>query len=147
MKHVIITSYNEPKATVRAVNTFLRQLGKDDKITVVDPFPDVERFISKEIKDKRVDFFLDPGEGKAYALNLLFQDFGTGNEKDLWILSDGDVHVSDNAVKEITNAFKDKKVGCVTGKPVALHEKRSLYEYWSWVAFAGIDKARERLSR
>jgi len=147
MMHVIITSYNEPKSTVRAVQTFLNQLGKDDKITVVDPFEEAEKYIMNEIKDKRVDFFLDPGEGKAYALNLLFQDFGSGKKDDLWILSDGDVYVSDNAIKEITSAFKDKKIGCVTGKPVALDEKKSIYEYWSWVAFAGVDKARKRLSQ
>ena len=39
MIDVIITSYNEPKATLRAVNVFLKQKQvKDFRITVVDPF-------------------------------------------------------------------------------------------------------------
>ena len=146
MIHAIITSYNEPKATLRAVKTILGQLGKKDKITIVDPFPEVEEILMKEIKDKRVDFFLDPGEGKSYALNLLFQERGTGKTEDIWVLTDGDVYVSDNAIKEIKKAFKDKKVGCVTGHPVALNKNGSKFEYWSYVAFNGIDKTRKRLS-
>ena len=75
MIDIIITSYNEPKATLRAVNTFLNQeIKKDFRITVVDPFPEVEEFLKKNIKDKRFNFFLDPGEGKSYALNILFQE-------------------------------------------------------------------------
>ena len=41
----------------------------------------------------------------------------------------------------------DKKIGVATGRPVALHRKRSMTEWWSWVAFAGVHKARLRLSK
>ncbi|MDP2672669.1 MAG: glycosyltransferase, partial [Nanoarchaeota archaeon] len=75
MIDVIITSYNEPKATLRAVKIFLEQLPKKNaRIIVADPFPIVEKFLKKNIKDKRFVFFLDPGEGKSYALNLIFQE-------------------------------------------------------------------------
>jgi len=171
MIHAIVTSYKEPKATVRAVKILLSQLGKADKLTVVDPFPEVEEYLMAKVKDERVDFFLDPGEGKGYALNLLFQERGTGKENDIWVLTDGDVFVSDNAVKAIKDGFKDKKtlqknskfskrslkesniqtshnkIGCVTGRPVALGKGDSKFEYWSWVAFQGIDKTRTRLSK
>src|SRR3989338_978644 len=120
MIHIIITSYNEPKATARAVNAFLNQKIKDNfEIIVVDPFPEVEEYIKKNIKNKNVKFFLDPGEGKSYALNILFQEYA-GNENDIFILTDGDVYVSNNTVKEILKKFEDKEVGCVTGKPVSL---------------------------
>jgi cellulose synthase/poly-beta-1,6-N-acetylglucosamine synthase-like glycosyltransferase len=145
--HAIVTSYKEPKATVRAVKILLSQLGKSDKLTVVDPFPEVEEYLFKEIKDKRVDFFLDPGEGKGYALNLLFQERGTGKKDDVWVLTDGDVYVKDNAIEEIKKGFKDKKIGCVTCRPIALDKDKSKFEYWSWVAFQGIDKTRTRLSK
>ena len=74
MIHIIVTSFNEPKATLRAVKTFLAQDTEEKfNIIVVDPFPEVEEFMKKNTNDKRVSFFLDPGEGKAYALNLLFE--------------------------------------------------------------------------
>jgi len=47
------------------------------EIIVVDPFPDVEQFIRTEIKDNRLKFFLDPGEGQSYALTLLFGEYGS----------------------------------------------------------------------
>ena len=64
MIDIIITSYNEPKSTLRAVNAFLNQnIEGDFRIIVCDPFPEVKTFFKENIKDKRVGFFLDPGEG------------------------------------------------------------------------------------
>jgi len=147
MIDIIIASYKEPKATLRAVNVFLKQkMKKDLRITVVDPFPEVEEFLRKKIKDKRFNFFLDPGEGKSYALNLLFQELGSDNKEDLFILTDGDVYVSDNALDEILKAFKDKEIGCVTGKPVSIDSRDLKYGYWSHLLFDGIDKVRKKLS-
>jgi len=148
MIHIIITSYKEPKATLRAVQTFLDMKIKEKfKIIVVDPFPDTEQFLKKNIKSKKVEFFLDPGEGKSYALNILFQENSTGNKDDIFILTDGDVHVSKSAVSEIMEKFKDPKIGCVTGRPVSIDNRNTKYGYWSHVVFAGIDKVRKKLSR
>ncbi len=148
MIDVIITSYKEPRATLRAVNSFLKQNIKEKfRITIVDPFPETEEFLKKNTKDKRVKFFLDPGEGKAYALNILLQEYNSSNPKDIFIFTDGDVYVSNNAVEEILKKFQDKKVGCVTGKPISLDSKNTKYGYWSHVVFDGIDKVRKKLSK
>lgn len=147
MIDIIITSYNEPKATLRAVNTFLNQNTKEKfRVIVCDPFPEVEKFLKKNIKDKRFVFFLDPGEGKSYALNLLFQEYYSSNKGDLFILTDGDVYVSNNAVNEISKAFKNPEMGCITGKPVAIDNRNKKYGFWANFAFSGIDKARKNLS-
>ncbi|MBI2448950.1 glycosyltransferase [Candidatus Pacearchaeota archaeon] len=147
MINIIITSYKEPKSTVRAVNAFLKQDIKEDfKIVVVDPFPEVEAYLKENIKDGRVKFFLDPEEGKGYALNILFNELYSKNINDIFILTDGDVYVSDNAVSEIMKKFEDKEVGCVTGKPVPIDTRQIKYGFWSHVVFAGIDKTRRRLS-
>jgi cellulose synthase/poly-beta-1,6-N-acetylglucosamine synthase-like glycosyltransferase len=147
MIDVIISSYNEPKAALRAVNTFLKQgKGLDMRVTVVDPFENVERFLKKSVHDKRFNFFLDPGEGKSYALNLLFQELGSASGEDLFVLTDGDVYVSDNAVMEIVNAFKDKNIGAVTGRPVPVDLRTNKYGYWSHLLFSGIDRVRKKLS-
>jgi cellulose synthase/poly-beta-1,6-N-acetylglucosamine synthase-like glycosyltransferase len=148
MIDVIITSYKEPKATLRAVNAFLDQYsGKDMRVTVVDPFPEVEKFLRKNIKDKRFNFYPDPGEGKNYALNLLFDEFHSNNNNDILIYTDGDVYVSDNTVKEIMDKFKDSKVGCVTGRPVSTDSRKTRFGYWSKVALRGIHKFRVQLDK
>lgn len=146
MIDIIITSYKEPKSTLKAVKIILKQIGNNDRVTVVDPFPEVEEFLKNEINDKRFNFFLDPGEGKSYALNLLFQEMYSSNNEDIIILTDGDVYVSDNAVKEVVKKFKDKKVGCVTGKPVSMDSREQKYGYWSKLLYAAIDKVRKRLA-
>ena len=146
MIDIIITSYNEPNATLRAVRAFLNQdIQEEFRIIVCDPFVEVKHFLKQHIKDKRVGFFLDPGEGKSYALNLLFQSL-RGSKNDFFILSDGDVYVSDNAVKEIMKQFEDSKVGCVTGKPVTADERKDKFGYWSHLLFSGIHKVRKKKS-
>lgn len=148
MIDIIITSYKEPNATLRAIKAFLNQKIKEKfRIIVVDPFPEVEKFLKKNLKDSRIHFFLDPGEGKAYALNLVFQKYGSNNKNDIFILTDGDVFVSKNTIKEILDNFKNPKIGCITGKPVSIDSKRRRYGYWSHVVLAGIDKVRKKLSR
>lgn len=147
MIDVIINSYKEPKATLRAVNVFLNQYsGKDIRVIVVDPFQEVENFLKENIKDKRFYFFLDPGEGKSYSLNLIFQEFGSANTDDIFILTDGDIFVSDNAVEEILKSFENKEIGCVTGMPVSTDSRKEKYGYWSHLLFEGIHRTRRKLS-
>lgn len=145
---IIITSYNEPKATERAVNIFLKQKSKEEfKIILVDPFSEVEKYIKKNIKTKNIEFFLDPGEGKSYALNLLLEMTYSNNKDDILVFTDGDVFVSGNAIEETMKAFKDKKIGCIIGKPVSIDERSTRYLFWADVAFKGIDRVRKRFSK
>lgn len=147
MIDIIITSFKEPKSTVMAVRAFLEQKISDKiRITVVDPFPEVEKYLKRKIKNKKVRFFLDPGEGKSYALNLLLQEYASQKNDDIFIFTDGDVYVSKNSVSEILKKFEDKKVGCVTGKPVSLDPRDSKYGLWAQIVFAGIDRVRKKQS-
>ncbi|MEI6731229.1 MAG: glycosyltransferase [archaeon] len=147
MIDIVIFSYNEPNATIRAVKAFLAQkIKKEFRIFVVDPFPETEKKIKKSIRDKRLFFFPDPGEGKSYALNMIFQEYGSPNTNDLFVLTDGDVYVSKNSLKSIIDSFNDKEVGCVTGKPVAVEKRDNKYGFWAKLLFEGIDKVRKRMS-
>ena len=145
MIHIVITSYKEPKSTVRAINRLLEQenLKEKFKIILVDPFPEVWDYVKKRIRSKKVSFFLDPGDGKGYALNILFEQIYSKNKNDIIVLTDGDVYVSKNAVVEILEKFKDPKVGCVTGRPISIDSRKTKYGLWSKIAFAGIDKQEE----
>lgn len=147
MIDIIITSYNEPKATLHAINSFLKQNIKEDfRIIVCDPFPEVRDFLKQHIKNKKIGFFLDPGEGKSYALNLLMKKLHSENKEDILIFTDGDVYVSENTAQTIIEAFKDKEIGCVTGKPVSIDSRNNKYGFWADVAFNGIDKVRRKKS-
>lgn len=152
MISVIITSFKEPKSTLKAVKAVLGQKGlsakekKELKIIVVDPFPETEEFLKENLKSDKVEFFLDPGEGKSYALNLLFQERDSGNKEDIWVLTDGDVYISDRAIREIADKFKDEKIGCVTARGVNLDGRKTKYGFWAELAFLGINKVRKRLS-
>ena len=147
MIDVLINSYNEPKSTLRSVTTFLEQYSGDDlRVTVIDPFPEVENFLRKNIKDKRFNFFLDPGEGKSYSLNLIFQELGSNNKDDLFISTDGDVFVSDNAISEILKTFEDKTIGALTARPVSIDSRNTKYGYWSHLVVDGIHQTRKKLS-
>lgn len=146
MIDIIITSYNEHKSTLKAVQTFLEQApNKNSRIIVCDPFLEVKEFLKQHINDKRVKFFLDPGEGKSHALNLLMEKF-SGTNDDIFIFTDGDVYVSPNTTSSIIEAFKDKKIGCITGNPTSLDPRNTKYGYWSHLLFSGIDKVRNKLS-
>lgn len=148
MIHIIITSYKEPKATLNAVKKLLEQKTKENlKIIVVDPFIEVGDYIKENVKDKRVEFFLDPGEGKPYALNMLFEIIYSNNKNEIIVFTDGDVYVGKNAIKEIIKPFKDKKVGCVTGRPYTLDKRTTKYGYWSKLLYGGIHKVRKKLDK
>ena len=75
----------------------------------------------------------------------MFQEYASQSSEDLFILTDGDVYVSNNSIKEIVDAFKDKEIGCITGKPVSVNSRDNKYGYWSHLLFAGIDNARKKL--
>ena len=147
MIDILINSYNEPNATLKAVNTFLNQYEGDDlRVTVIDPFPEVEEFLRKKISDPRFNFFLDPGEGKSYSLNLIFQELGSDNKDDIFISTDGDVHVSENTIQDILKAFEDKEIGAITARPVSIDPKDTKYGFWSHFVFEGVHRARKKLS-
>lgn len=148
MIDVIIASYNEPKSTLKAVNAFLNQNIKQElRVIVIDPFPEIERFLKKNINDKRFNFILDTGEGKNEALSMVFQEYYSDSKEDFFILSDGDVYVSENSINEIMKKFKDSKVGFVSGKPVPVESRNVKYGYWANLLFSGIDKVRKKMSQ
>lgn len=148
MMHVVITSFKEPKATARAASILLKQKTKQPfKVIVVDPFPETEEFLAKTIKDERYEFILDPGQGKPYALNMIFDILHSSNPDDIIVFTDGDVYVSPTALAEIEHAFKDKKVGAVTGRPIATNSEKTKYGYWAKLAYDGVNHVRLKLDK
>lgn len=132
---VLIAAYKEPRTIGKAIESFLcqlKQLQKSNKIKweILLIAPDREtlkvmRLYSK--KDKKIKVYKDPRKGKPVALNILFKKA----KGDILILSDGDVYVSSNAIRELLKQFKNKKIGAVTGRPVSISPKDKMLGYWS----------------
>lgn len=148
MIDIILTSYNEPKATCKALQTILEQSSRKDlHVFIVDPFPETESFLKARVNDSRWSFFLDPGEGKGFALNIIFQEQASNNSDDIFIMTDGDVFLGREAISSISALFKDKRVGCVAGHPVPLESRESMYGYWAHLFMDGIDRVRKDFSK
>ena len=123
MISVIITAYKEQNTIGKVIESILPQLKNKDEIIVVCPDKETEK-AAKKFKIKHIK---DQGKGKPAALNLAFKK-AKGN---ILILTDGDVYISKNAIKEILKPFKDKKVGAVSGRPVSTNTRNTMLGFWS----------------
>ena len=139
MISIIITSYNEPNSTEKAVQSLLDQNIKNSEIIVSDPFPEVIDYLKSRFKDE-IRYDLDFGEGKSAALNRLLKQL-KGN---IIISTDGDVYTDKDSIKELLSKFEDKKVGCVSGRPVSINPRNNMLGYWSHFLF---DVGAHKISR
>ena len=141
MISIVITSFNEPNTIGKAIESFTNNKIKE-KYELIVSAPDKE---TQEVvkKYKKAKLFKDPGKGKTFALNQLLPKL-KGN---IIFLSDGDVYVSENSINNILDFFKDKKVGCVTGKPVPINSRDNLFGYWSHLLCYAAHKMRLKRDR
>lgn len=129
MISIVITSFNEPATIKKAIDSFLQQdLPNPYELIVVAPDEKTHEIVRNYFKKyKNVKLFIDPGKGKSYALNLLLPNLNG----DIIILSDGDVYVSQNSVREMLKFFREDSVGCVSGRVVSINSRTNLFGYWS----------------
>jgi len=142
---VIITSFKEPKTIGRAIDAFLSQK-TERKFDIVVSAPDEEtlkvaRIYSKN--NKNVVVFKDSGKGKSLALNLLFKKL----KSNILILTDGDVFVNDKAVEEILSLFENPNIGCVTGRPMPVENRKTMFGYWANFLFDAAHDIRRKAFR
>lgn len=144
MLSIVITAFKEPKTIGKAIESFVKQDIKE-RYELIISAPDEETLnIAKEYKKKYkyVKCFKDPGKGKSYASNLLLPKL----KGDIIFFTDGDVYVSKKSVNEILKEFKkSEKIGCVTGRPVSVEDKKTKYGYWANFLFDSAHKQRKKL--
>ncbi|MBX4212626.1 glycosyltransferase family 2 protein [Candidatus Pacearchaeota archaeon] len=141
MIDIVITSFKEPRTIGRAIEGFLNQDIKNTyRITVAAPDEETLSVAKKyQKKNKNISIFKDPGKGKSYALNMLIPKL----KGEIVVLSDGDVFIKDNSLKYLLEVFKDRQVGCATGRPVSIDDRNTLFGYWSHLLCdAGAHEAR-----
>ncbi len=139
---LLITAFKEPETIGKAIEAALNQKTKY-KYEILVSAPDEETLnIAKKYaeKDKRLKSFKDPGKGKSFALNLIFSKLKT----DILILTDGDVYISSNVVEEISNLFLNLEIGCVSGRPVPIEDRKTKYGFWANFLFNAAHKLRKQ---
>lgn len=146
MISIVITSFNEPNTIRKAIDSFLEQdLPKEYELVVIAPDKQTHDIVKEGYKrNKNVKLFVDPGKGKSYAINLFLPKL----RGEIILLTDGDVYVSKDSVKELLKPFKNKNIGCVTGRPVSIDSKKTMLGYWSHLLCdAGAHEARKKRAK
>ena len=134
---LIITSFKE-KTLARAIKAALNQkTSYPYEVIVVSP-QDKDLEMAKRLGAIP---FKDPGQGKSFALNKVFKEI----KSDILIFTDGDVYINDTAIEEIVNSFSDLNIGCITGRPVPVEDKKTKYGYWANVLFNEAHRLRKNL--
>ena len=132
---LIITSFKE-RTLRRAIKAALNQKTQYKyNIIVVSP-SDKDL---KMAKDMGAIPFKDPGKGKSFALNLIFDKI----KSDILIFTDGDVYINNIAVEEIVDSFNNTNIGCITGRPIPIESKKTKYGYWANVLFNAAHRLRK----
>lgn len=131
---VILTSYKEPETIKRAIEQIIRpNLNIAEKMELIVVAPDDETLNSARTEiSKYKDFdnalvLQDSGKGKPSAINEAVQ-IAKG---EILILTDGDMHISDNAISDLLGHFKNPKTGGVSGHPVSLDDRNTQFGYYS----------------
>lgn len=147
MVRVIITARGEPKATEQAVRHILNQGVDDLKIIVCDPYIEVKKMIKEHFgEDKRVEFFMDPDEGKSACLNMLLEMYYKDDKNDILVFTDGDVFLNKGSLKAMLDMFNDSKIGIVCGHPVSMNDRNNMFGFWSHMFFDEMNQNRIKLS-
>jgi len=145
MISIIVTAFNEPQTIGKAIESIINQKIKENYELIISA-PDIRTLeVAKKYTkiNHRLKLYRDPGKGKSYALNLLLKKV----KGDILILTDGDVFLSENSINEILESFKNKNIGCVTGKPTPLEDKSTKYGYWANFLFDSAHKLRKKLKQ
>lgn len=129
MISVILTAFKEPRTIGRAIQAFGEQLGPKDELIVTAPDKETLDEAKKYVKKYRMKLVKDKGNGKPAAMQLAISKAkGT-----ILVWSDGDVYVSKNAVSELIFHLENPKVGAVSGRPVSIDSKKTMYGYWAYM--------------
>jgi cellulose synthase/poly-beta-1,6-N-acetylglucosamine synthase-like glycosyltransferase len=130
MISIIITAYKEPKTMGKAINQILKNNLPDYEILVTAPDKetlDVARAYFK--KYKFIKIIKDEQKGKPAALNLAVSKA----KGEILILTDGDVFVGEESLKNLIRPLSNARIGAVSGNPVSLNPKRNKMGFWAYV--------------
>lgn len=129
---IILTSYKEPDTIARAIDCLLdaNYSGIPKETELITIIPDKETneaaaIACKKFKDIKWKQIIDPGKGKPHAINLGLK----AAEGEFLLFTDGDVYFEKDAVAKLLQHFANKNTGAVTGRPIAINDKKKYMGY------------------
>jgi cellulose synthase/poly-beta-1,6-N-acetylglucosamine synthase-like glycosyltransferase len=131
MISIIITSWKESKTIGKAIECIAKSTysGIPKDFQIIQVSPDKETLDAGNLKAKELGIeknylqLKDPQKGKPIALNMALKM----TKGEIILLTDGDVYWGENAVKEMIDAFQNKSIGGVTGRPVAVNNRNTQF--------------------
>jgi heptosyltransferase-2 len=137
---LLITAFKEPNIG-KAIESALNQKTEYDYEILISVPDKPTRAIAQSYakNNPKIKIFNDPGKGKSYALNMIFKSVDT----DILILTDGDVFISENSLQDIVDLFKDPEVGCLTGRPMPIEDRKTKYGFWANFLFEAAHRMRK----
>lgn len=132
MISVIIATYKEEETIGRAIECLAEQdVEEEMEILVICPDKGTANVV-KEYKKKYPFVKHIPEEDQGYgnktaALNQCLKVA----KGDKLIMTDGDVYVSNNSIKELTKRLNKPGVGAVTGRPISVSPRNTMLGYFS----------------
>jgi len=129
MISIIITACKEAKTIGKAIRRILKnKIPVNYEILVLAPDEDTLAGSEKYAKEnKKIKVVRDFGNGKPAALNLAFKEA----KGEIFVLTDGDVFVSETAISKIIEPLKNKKIGAACSRPVSLNRRNKMLGFWS----------------
>ncbi|MDA2936583.1 glycosyltransferase [Patescibacteria group bacterium AH-259-L05] len=130
MVSIVITSYQEPKTLPKAIEAVLACIDKSEvkhgefEVMVIGPDKDTQHIAGIY---PEITYIKDKGRGKPAALNIALKAV----RDEIIILTDGDVVIGENSIEKIYLPFRNKNVGAVSGRPVTINSRKTLFGYWS----------------
>jgi glycosyltransferase involved in cell wall biosynthesis len=142
MISVIIPAYNEERGIVKAINSILPQISKEDEIIVISSgSTDGTEAEVQKIADERVRLIIQKErKGKASAINLALKKA----KGDIIVQTDSDVELKEDALHHLINPFNDSEVVGVSGHPVPIIPKDNLFYDWTVMSYNKMDELRAK---
>lgn len=144
MISIILTAWKEERTAGIAARKLIisaRKIDQSAELILVCPDLGTYDAVKKVVKEEKFENFTyvqDPGKGKPHALNI-----AKGSVRgDIIVSTDGDVYVDENALSELIKPFTDDSVGGVTGRPVSLNDRTTMWGYWGHMFMDAAHKKR-----
>lgn len=138
---ILVTTYEESEMINKCLDSITSQSLPDRyEILVSSPDkPTINAVKKYQKKHKNIKLIRDPGKGKPLALNILFKKA----RGDILVLTDGDVVLGKNSIKNLLRHFKNKKTGAVSGRAIYEIPEDSLFFEWAKFSERFLDKMRK----
>ena len=130
---VIVTAYKEPDLVPKAIESIIlsnSEIINKTQLIVVCGDDLTHMSALHTLSGHNFDNFLvlkDNAQGKSEALNLAFKK-ATG---DIWIMTDGDIYMSKDAISKLVTAFNNEQVVGATANVRSLDNKNTFFGYYS----------------